>query len=67
MATEDQLGNQRELNKALGEYTSGLTDASDFISILSSRSSELVDQYRALGRLSKGDFTEGNKSTSKSD
>ena len=43
MATEDQLGNQRELNKALGEYTSGLTDASDFISILSSRSSELVD------------------------
>ena len=61
MATEDQLGNQRELNKALGEYTSGLTDASDFISILSSRSSELVDQYRALGRLSKGDFTEGNK------
>lgn len=61
MATEDQLNNQRELNKALGDYTSGLTDASDFISILSSRSSELVDQYRALGRLAKGDFTDGNK------
>jgi len=61
MATEDQLNNQRELNKALGDYTSGLTDASDFISILSSRSAELVDQYRSLGRLAKGDFTEGNK------
>ena len=62
MATEDQLNNQRELNKALGEYQSGLTDATEFIGLLTSRSSDLVDQYRNLGKSTKS-FTEGNQQT----
>jgi hypothetical protein len=65
MASEEQLNNQRTLNELLSDYQTGLIEAADFASILTSRSSQLVDSLKQTVSL-KGKATEEDKAAIKS-
>ena len=65
MASEEQLNNQRTLNELLSDYQTGLIEAADFASILTSRSSQLVDSLKQTVSL-KGKATEEDKAAVKS-
>jgi len=62
MADQDQVNRQQDLNREFENYKSGLSEASEFVGLLTSRTSDLVDQYRNLTKASK-QYGENEKQT----
>jgi phage-related protein len=63
MASQEQLENQEELNKAFEDYKNNLYEAGDFLALLTSRTSELANYTRLLTK-STQDFGSLQKSIS---
>ena len=57
MASDEQINNQERFNDLqrqsrdlLNDYNEGLLDSSDFVNVLTSRTSQLVDSIRDVNR-----------------
>jgi hypothetical protein len=62
MADQDQVNRQENLNELFKDYQKGLTEASEFVGLLTSRTADLVDNYRNLAKTSK-QYGENEKQT----
>ncbi len=62
MASDEQLNNQRSLNEEFEAYSRNLTEATEFVGLLTSRTSELADAYKKVAKDS-GTYGENEKST----
>lgn len=62
MASDEQLNNQRSLNEEFEAYSRNIVEATEFVGLLTSRTSELADAYKKVAKDS-GTYGENEKST----